>query len=417
MSSLTGCANGLTHRLLSAAIEGRPLPEWALAEAAIADERAAVEAWLADGGRAYGFTSLLGHLADGGSQAEGVHASHSVGENDLLRSHLVADGLRMDLSRLTIRCIVGAKLTQLACGGSGMSPSTYRAFLLAWSELSDVSLPLDASYSCGDVVPGAWLLSQVTDGNSLEVGDVIAGISGTHIATGVSTMAVGIASDAADRLLTHLRCSRPFAVDPRRLQLPVSLREEDQLLGLMVDALASVEGAVDARLSHSSANPLFAIGPERHIVAISTSAFLDHRLSNALLTLRENLLLCVEHLVALHVETERAHGTHRSLTLQFPKVLRALQARLLQRVAGWTPRTHPVGGAGEGLEDVADYSLHLALDIIELSARIDALLQIARHHLRALGSTPEQADGTRVGERFGRERLTAVRAAGLLADG
>lgn len=415
MSSSPG--SGSAHRLLSAAINGKPLSEWALAEVAVAEERAAIEAWLADGGRAYGFTSILGHLADGGSEAEGVDASRSVDEGDLLRSHLVADGLRVDLSRLTIRCIVGAKITQLARGGSGISPSTYRAFLSAWRELSDVSLPLDASYSCGDVVPGAWLLSQVTMGRSLEVGDVIAGINGTHISTGVSTVAFGIVSDAADRLLAHLRTSRLFAVNPRRLQLPVSLREDDQLFDLMVDALESVEGAIDVRLSHASANPLFAIGPEGHIVAHSTSAFLDHRLSSALLALRESLLLCVEHLVALHVETERAHGTRRSLTLQFPKVLRALQARLLQRVAGWTPRTHPVGGAGEGLEDVADYSLHLSLDIIDLSARVDALLEIARHHHRALGLTPDPSDGVRVGERLGPEQLKAVRAAGFLAAG
>ncbi len=49
-------------RVIEAAATRRPAPEWVAAAERIAVERDAVERFLDEGGRAYGFSTRLGHL-------------------------------------------------------------------------------------------------------------------------------------------------------------------------------------------------------------------------------------------------------------------------------------------------------------------------------------------------------------------
>lgn len=386
-------------------------------------ERGAVKRWIDDGGLAYGFTGLLGHLADDAyDPAVALGAStRGMVEQDLLRAHLVASSRLVRLSTIATRCIIGAKLLQLTRGGSGVSEATFQAFLSAWDALEHVELPLDASYSCGDVVPAAWLLHQVDDifcTNGLQRGDVIAAINGSHVSTGIGVLALGLATTSSRWMLAWIDQYRSVAADPQRFQVPVSLRADSRLFTLLRDALGGLETDLDARLSRSAANPLFESTSEGQLHVASTSAFLDYHMPARLNALRDSLLIGVQHIVALHIELERTHGSKESLTLQYPKVLRALQSRLLQRFGGNSAHLHPIDGASAGLEDAADHSLHLGLDVCELASEMDGVLQVGAEHVAALRLTSQggQEFGRRqaeIGPALERETLEAVWHDGL----
>lgn len=388
---------GATVRLLRAAARQDHEWPWPSQERRVEAERLAVEDWLASGGSAYGFTTLLGHLADIDPAAIAPTDHLAAREWMLLRAHLVAESRLTNIGAVATRCIVGAKLLQLSRGGSGISLATYRAFVDAWVSLGDVALPVDVSYSCGDVIPAAWLLKRIVGPDELQQGDVIAGISGSHVSTGFGTVALGHSTRMARAVLAWLHQYAATARDGRALQSPVSLRPGSGISTLFDDPLLELERALDARLATPAANPHFSVTADRALEVTSTSAFLDYRLSAALGSVRTALLLGVHHTVALHIAIERSHGSASTLTLQYPKALRALQSRLLQRYGGAAAFLLPVEGASEGLEDAADHSLHLALDVCDLARQTEGLLQIAAEHVAALGiaprSTSEQAHG------------------------
>lgn len=392
-----GTVVGPSVRLLQAAAHAGHEWPWPSAERRIASERGAVERWITAGGTAYGFTTLVGHLADADRETVRSLEEHADLEAKLLRAHLVAESMLTAVGAVATRCIIGAKLLQLSCGGSGISLSTYRAFVDAWASLGDVELPVDLSYSCGDVIPAAWLLDRVVDPDRLSQGDVIAGISGSHVSTGLGAIALARSTLVARAILAWFGHHLDSARDGRATQAPVSLRAGSDLGPLMNDSLRELELALDARLSSPAANPHFEVREGSPLTVTSTSAFLDYRLSAALASVRTALLMGAHHTVALHVALERSHGSASTLTLQYPKALRAFQSRLLQRFGGGAPFLLPVEGASEGLEDAADHSLHLASDVSDLAGRLEALLRVASEHAAALRLPSLLTSGTSPG--------------------
>jgi hypothetical protein len=409
-------AKGSARLLLNAAATGAAPEQWLTASPQLRAERAAIETWLQAGGRAYGFTTLLGHLADVADDTHPGDSRRGPREADLLRSHLVAASHLVRLSPVATRCVIGAKLQQLSMGGSGVGPGTYGAFAAAWGSPPALELPLDASYSCGDVVPGAWLLDQIVDAEHLEQGDVIAGINGNHVSTGIAVLALGLGIDAAQALLSWLRSYRRSAMGSDRSQPPVSLRDGGSSEVVLTDAVADCERALDRRLAISAANPRFIVDDAGAVSVRSTSAFVDHALSSALISLRTALLLTSHHLVALHSELERTHGSAGSLSLQYPKVLGALQSRLVQRFGGGPPQLRPVASESDGLEDTADHSLHLAIDITEVAPALRAMLDVAGEHVERLGLDATVATGAPTWPGPGEcDGQTAIPASTLLA--
>jgi len=382
---LSRIVEGSARELLVAAVAAVMPDEWASASILLRTERDAIEAWLDGGGTAYGFTTLLGHLADCDGTDTAREADASRTEGALLQSHLVARTHLVAVGPIATRCIIGAKLIQFAHGGTGVGPEVHRSFVDGWHRARGLELPFEASYSCGDVVPGAWLVHHLVDPQRLRRGDVIASINGNHVSTGIAAFAFGLATDVAGALLSWIDAHGPAAVDPGRYQVPVSLRETTALLRVLEEALTDCNRALDRRLATPAANPAFAVDESGTVRARSTSGFLDYSLSSALIAVRTALLLGTHHVVALHSEIERAHGTDVSLTLQYPKVLQALQSRLVQRHGGGPPHLRPVGGGSDGLEDAADHSLHLALDVAGLASGVHGILDVAAEHVSRLG--------------------------------
>jgi hypothetical protein len=264
----------------------------------------------------------------------------------------------------------------------------------------------------------------LVDVDRLRQGDVIAGINGNHVSTGIAVLALGLAVDAAQAVVSWLRAHRTSALGPHRSQPPVSLRDAAPLDALLADAVADCERALDRRLSTSAANPRFVLDDTGAVSVRTTSGFVDHALSSSLISLRTALLLTSHHLVALHSELERTQGSAATLTLQYTKVLGALQSRLVQRFGGGPPQLRPVDSGSDGLEDTADHSLHLAVDIAEVAPALRAMLSVAKEHVARLGlDTDAETDGERPtwpgpggsggGTTIGPAILVAVRQQGL----
>lgn len=383
--------------LASCAVTAEAPELWESAEATIRAQRGAIDAWLEAGGEAYGFTTLLGHLADNAQSSEPSAAGQGR-EMRLIRSHLVASTHRWTLGPIATRCIIGAKLFQFSAGASGVSPETFILLRQAWGTVATVRIPLEASYSCGDVVPGAWLMADVLDERAeIRRGDAIATINGSHVSTGLGLFALGVAQAVAVDLIDRLMDVRRVAVDPVRRQRPVSLRgATSSSAGALREALRACSDAIDRRLSGSAANPHFTLLDDGKVHVESSAMFVDFALSDALLGLRNALLLGVHELVVLHQELERVAGSARTLTLQYPKVLHGLSSRMVQRFSSGPPYLRPVDGGSDGLEDVADHSLHLSLDVLQLARSIDALLEVAREHVVRLdlAGTSDRVDGS-----------------------
>jgi len=413
----SGIVEGSARQLLDASVAAVMPEEWTSASTRLRTERDAIEVWLDGGGTAYGFTTLLGHLADHAGADPDQEARPSRTESALLQSHLIARSQLISVGPIATRCIIGAKLMQFAHGGTGVGPEVHQSFVDGWHRAGGVELPLEASYSCGDVVPGAWLLHQLVDPQLLRRGDVIASINGNHVSTGMGAFAFGLATDVAGVLLSWIDAYGPVAVDPARHQGPVSLREGTALLTTLEDALSDCDRALDRRLATHGANPSFAVDERGAVRARSTSGFLDYALSSALVAVRTALLLGTHHVVALHSEIERTHGTDESLTLQYPKVLRALQSRLVQRHGGGPPHLRPVEGGSDGLEDVADHSLHLALDVAGLASGVHGLLDVAAEHMSRLGLERDVAQVVvghrRLGPALSPATLASIRTEGI----
>lgn len=360
--------------ILDACQNHRPDGYWNAAGERIAAEREAVESLLVSGATVYGFTTLLGQLD-----------RHAVVERSreqvaLLQAHLV--GPRTILPAPTARLVTACKLEQLAAGGSGVDPHSFRALINHFEMASDRDIHgCWASYGCGDVVPAAWWLNSLVEDESVildHTGDAISLINGNFFSTAVALdVAVSFANFVGSTLAVLRACAKSqpadggwepdardtwasFSAAPpsgRRTQLPVSLRDSEPVVRALLNAVVHLRDALATRLSSPSANPLFILNDGR-ASAVSQCSFLDFGLTFSLTEARQALLLALGVLqrVAHHVAQDRqtAASEPRQDLVQPPKIVAAYLAEA-QSFA--TLPSDFVGDESEGIEDVRDLSL------------------------------------------------------------
>lgn len=151
---------GVVDTLVEGVRSGTPPRQWSAARGRIGVEHDRLAALLVAGGQGYGVTTRVGHRDDESiaPSASGDLLAQDEFQRDLLDSHRLP--ARRWATRHQVRCITWAKAQLWSLGGSGVDPEIYDLVLRAAADRDFApTVPLDASYSCGDVIPGAWWAS------------------------------------------------------------------------------------------------------------------------------------------------------------------------------------------------------------------------------------------------------------------
>ncbi len=345
----------------------------------IGHERQLIDVELQRGRKsAYGFTTLFG-------PNDGIYASK--GDQDLLlESHLLGSGEKIN-SHIA-RAIIGVKLMQVSLGGTGVSPDTFRKLYEISVGDYDVYMAEELSYSSGDVVPGAWVVSSIFEENWLwNTGDIISLINGNYISTAyaysVLSSLVSVISRSFMLIGQHL-VSPSFIIDsdflksvsmvfrvPRKEwdnppQLPVSMRDSFPLIEAAGESLRNLARVVRKTLSTPSANPLFVFDGDK-VMCRSQSSFLniDTRLSLGMINdfisfLSSYIQRVTEYFSSLDWGEDRYIESSLLKLTQLPKVSEALRNRIVSNIL---PRNFS-GSMSGGVEDIWDTSLISSMEVM-----------------------------------------------------
>lgn len=352
---------------------------WGAAASLVANERKKVEAFVADGGQAYGFTTLFGHLDSIRREEEG--------RTNLYRGHLI--GHPEAISPDEARGIVSVKLCQLSLGGSGISPESYARLRDAFvSDLQRVQVDLRASYGSGDVVPGTWLVRSIFPGpDSLKRGDLMALINGAYIPAGVLLGHYGSIEEALNRATCLVSRARDLSVTRREsdhVQLPVSLRDVQPLRDAIDSALKSMQTAITRSANRQSANPLFLFSDGK-THPVSNSSFLDFKFSLDVAAIHETVRIAGAYVVAA---TRWVSGLaevivddlERPLYVQLPKVCKAYEDQFTSSTASAAYSQTE----SRGVEDISDSSLRRVLDLTQAVDILDRMSNLLSDELEKL---------------------------------
>lgn len=411
--------------------ENRKIPAaWTDARQGVADDFDWYQRAIADPlNRVYGANTLTGHL-DGHCLSGSIIDSL---QSMILQTHRI--GQQPYFDEMQARLIGYTKACAASLGGTGLSPELYGHLLEAVSDDAFRPLvPRSASYSCGDVIPGAhWADALIqhrgfikrhplrpgeglalVNGSFVDVGSTIALLPEFHAAIldmlcnmwtaarvfGQSPASVQIPRRGQSPALAALELiARDLAAGPTTgAQLPVSLRSTPELVDLVLGIHAQILATLDKHLHRGSANP-YVCRESGQIV--SQASFMAPDLSVVKSSLCETLLFamwaCQSRIEAVcsQLEAEAVTQGETMFLVQIPKLT---QAMLEESRVQTGRRTFASGSStSKGVEDLWTLGTTISSQIQMLLAQWRRL-EAAQHRLL---SVLEAAPGKRRGELAG----------------
>ncbi len=284
------------NTLLDAVASRNAAPEWLEGRSRVAAGYEALLAYLGDNPEAqiYGFNTLSGHRDDH-RLSEGAATRF---QRELIESHTISDA--PDYAQDVALTIMATKLQQLSHGGATLTEPLYAALLAAFEDNGfHPSVPVQSSYSCGDVIPGAhWarsVLAHLERGGerfALRRGEGMALINGSFVHLGYaastvpslralwamqldamrSDIALGradtgvlgyarLVGDVPKAALDHIARGSDAALTGGA-QWPVSFRAIPETSALLFAAYCEFIAEIDKQLGEASGNPIMAEGPD-----------------------------------------------------------------------------------------------------------------------------------------------------------
>jgi len=281
----------------------------------------------------YGVNTLVGHMDEFSLNEEEAQAF----QENLINNHAISSSDKF-YDSYTVRCISYARVWLYSLGGGGISPQLYE-ILLKTIVASDFSakIPVDLSYSCGDVIPGAnWaksLMSYISnkynyklkpkEGLSLinssfiHIGVGLAGIKEIEVLKNavyeVSKINAEICTANASNYTEFLTDNKKDALkdisaffrmntqlkNDYNIQDPISIRSFPQTLAAFQFALKNYYEALEIILQRRSDNPLIS---ENYPNSLSQGSFVAPELSLATGQLIDAMLM-----IAWNVERRVHH--------------------------------------------------------------------------------------------------------------
>lgn len=322
--------------------------------------RKGVDRYIDNGGIAYGFSTLFGHLDNNRllpKDQKALMQSHNIGVPEVISSEMM-------------RSITTMKLCQLSHGKSGISPETYMELISLFGNTQAGFIDMDASYGSGDVVPASWWARSMFGTDEFDTpGDVMALINGNFVASGVllhHRRELRFLIDAAIHLIDR-SCS---VLGVSSVQLPVSTRDTLPLKHLVDSAFVEIDETLVKSANSASNNPVFSLCDEgRNIEVTSNSSFLNFDLSSTLHTLSYCILMSSAYMrsATLHLsvlsEKVAKLTSEKVLFVQYPKISKSYydkMASLLDMSPSYAQ------SESFGVEDIADNNL-MKISLIEKS--------------------------------------------------
>ena len=407
--------------LLAAARDLEPVPSWADARPRIAEDHALLRQILADPAAppVYGHTTRPGHQDDTAVDPVDVAAGRG-----MLRSHLLGSAPWM--APWTARVVGYAKVTSLAQGGTAIDPALFDALRqLVIDPGFAPSLPRHASYSSGDVIPGAhWADAVYTRlGRPPTPGEVMVLVNGCFVHVGAAlaglprlracvllfaeaARANAAAVGAGPEVLTGVRWplaeplrSPASPAGPGSVQVPVSSRAAVPLLDAAWRAIERLGEDIADALSRPSGNPLFAGGVRR---GLSQASFLAPAVTlscgaaiEALLALSWASVQRLKHLLSGAVPWLPEDGGTPEDPLAWIQVPKLAMAWLERGRRTLGIRAFASGGStSRGVEDFWTHGLETthqlaeAIDLVERLASLELWCTLRAERLFRGRSTP-----------------------------
>lgn len=392
---------------LGALASGCRAAAWDAARRRVQAERKGVEAMLRapDAGAVYGFNTFLGPLDNLTLLPDQ--------QDRILRAHLVGEATLQD--RETARAVLAARISRTAIGSTGCSTEAYDCLLIRWDTgWHDFRADMAASYSSGDVVPGAWFVHSVFgDAGAPRVGDVIALINGDFVSTGLAMRALGELAVFA-REIAEAAVSFGAVIDPdgpavtpsvarvvgawnlthRGERAPVqrTVAQRDALipLSLLLRTWQHLAWALKERLSRPSGNPLFA-SREGRLEAFSQSSFLGPELSFQLGAASRAAVFAAEYVARVFsLAMERRWREEGDVTaVQPPKAALGKVLGVAARVPALNVFT---GAESGGVEDIWDYSLVEARCLLDTLSDLRSIVAAMRRDVATAGRVESRID-------------------------
>ena len=379
--------HGHVSQVLRTAAEGpRPEHRWSAVHERIAVERTQVDEAIDEGMEAYGFTTLLGHLADGAMPPG--RDDYASTQRALLEAHCIDSGVPRVEDRAITRLVAACKAQQLSHGGTGISAEAFAGIIrMLESDDRPIPLPLLYSYSSGDVIPAAWFVRTLLERRHIDMlrrGDLIALLNGNYVSTAVGLLVLLQWSRISRRFVRLQRQTRDRLVIEPRL-LPISLRDLDPIVRQIRTGTRDLVDRLEWRLSVASGNPLFRSGDSGRVEVDSQSSFLDFGLTQSLEQISGSVLtlshLSQRALTHLCTRLEELEPDVAYRYVQAPKASAALLAQARLRIT--TTPLALLSDSSNGIEDLWDLSLPTALRLLDTLSLLQLQHRLLEDVLRA----------------------------------
>jgi histidine ammonia-lyase len=345
----------------------------------------------------YGVNTLVGHL-----DTEILSTNNEIREfqKQLIENHLI--GTEPYFSRFTASCIGFVKINQISNGGTCISPDLYQLLLqVIFEENFQPKIPMHASYSSGDVIPGAhWAYELLTfiskkENYSFKPKEGISLINGSYVHVGyvlslfkelnncwkqfvynsfLNSMLVKAYKTNYLEYLNH-GSSTPVYKSLQRLvsllgddneykrQDPVSIRSLPQIFMVVSNSIKSLKDTLEEEINRRSDNPLIVHEFE---IPLSQSSFLSPMLTIETSKLIETLLMTMWHierrihyLLSGTIKNIPLNGSTKENPLGFIQIPKLITSILEEARLEGGRRVFASGGSTSyGIEDFWTFGVH-----------------------------------------------------------
>ena len=377
----------------------------------------------------YGLNTLTGHRDD-----ETIDFLSSKSQLDLIKSHLIPSNNDL-FNPYEVRCISVAKLCAVSNGGTGLGPLlTTHLIKSIDSSTFNPKIPVNQSYSSGDVIPAAYWADYLLGWNgyinnqSLYPGEALALINGAFIHLGLAASCLpsllqckdlvlhafsSIAclsghgsynfkrlifaehADASKDIETLVMLVNQYSRDANTIstspQASVSIRSFPEVLILLNEKITKYKTEVGYSLNSRSANPMFNY-KESNIASQAT--FMLPSLSvdgssviESLLFAGSSLIGGMQYILSGHVKDIPIDGKRNGDSYGFIQVPKELMARLeyIRLMNGRRPFSSGAS-TSYGIEDLWSHGMNISIllkkiieDTNQISLRVINVCEILSH--------------------------------------
>jgi histidine ammonia-lyase len=339
----------------------------------------------------YGVNTLVGHV-----DTEGLKSDEEINtfQKMLIQNHII--GTEPYFSDFSARCIGFVKINQISHGGTCISPELYQLLVkVIFDDHFKPKIPMKASYSSGDVIPGAhWAGALQTfihtnQNYQLKPKEGISLINGSYVHAGYSLSILKeinnvwkhfVYNSLMNAILVqanrtnyteHLTSGSSFdsisMIQKRLISLlkneheykrqdPVSIRSLPQILKAFFSSINSLMESTEEAINSRSDNPLIVHESE---IPLSQASFLNPLLTIETSKLIETLLMTMWHierrvhyLLSGNVEGIPLNAASKEEPLGFIQIPKLITALLEEARMDAGRRAFASGGSTSyGIED------------------------------------------------------------------